>query len=191
MNSYELIALAQEGNEDAINIIYKQIKPIIVEKAKRAIHTVSHHGVEIDDIIQEGYIGLEEAIKNYSQDENTSFYTFAMICIERQIVNYLRKITNSKDKILNNAIIIDDMMEKMIMDDTNIEKTIMGKDYSTKIIKIVSNNLTTFEKKVLDLKLKDFTLDEMAIELKKEKKSIYNAIQRIKNKFRKISKIDN
>ena len=191
MNSYELIALAQEGNEDAINIIYKQIKPIIVEKAKRAIHTVSHHGVEIDDIIQEGYIGLEEAIKNYSQDENTSFYTFAMICIERQIVNYLRKITNSKDKILNNAIIIDDTMEKMIMDDTNIEKTIMGKDYSTKIIKIVSNNLTTFEKKVLDLKLKDFTLDEMAIELNKDKKSIYNAIQRIKNKFRKISKNDN
>ena len=191
MNSYELIALAQEGNEDAINIIYKQIKPIIVEKAKRAIHTVNHHGVEIDDIIQEGYIGLEEAIQNYSQDENTSFYTFAMICIERQIVNYLRKITNSKDKILNNAVIIDDTLEKMIMDDTNIEKTVMGKDYSTKLIKIVSNNLTTFEKKVLDLKLKDFTLDEMAIELNKDKKSIYNAIQRIKNKFRKITKNDN
>ena len=118
MNSYELIALAQEGNEDAINIIYKQIKPIIVEKAKRAIHTVNHHV-------------------------------------------------------------------------TNIEKTVMGKDYSTKLIKIVSNNLTTFEKKVLDLKLKDFTLDEMAIELNKDKKSIYNAIQRIKNKFRKISKNDN
>ena len=36
-NDYELVYLAQEGNEDAINLLYKKYKPIIVKKSKNAI----------------------------------------------------------------------------------------------------------------------------------------------------------
>ena len=87
-NDYELVFLAQEGNEDAINAIYDKYKPIIVKKSKNAIVFVSHHGIDINDIMQEGFIGLEEAIRNFSQDTEASFYTFAMLCIDRKIMNY-------------------------------------------------------------------------------------------------------
>ena len=65
-NDYELVSLAKEGNEDAINLLYQKYKPIVVGKSKDAILIASHHGIEINDIMQEGYIGLEEAINALS-----------------------------------------------------------------------------------------------------------------------------
>ena len=111
-NDYELVSLAKEGNEDAINIIYQKYKPIIVKKSQNMIIRASHHGIEISDIMQEGYIGLEEAIMNFNEKDEASFYTFAMLCINRQIINYLRKTTGGRDKILNDATPIDDFVEK-------------------------------------------------------------------------------
>ena len=181
---YETVVLAQEGNEDAMNLIYTSFKPIIIKKSKYAIFKIANHGVDIDDIIQEAYIGLDEAIKNYLQDEKTLFYTFAMVCIERQIANFIRKVNTGKDKILNEAITIDDSIEKIISDNTDIEDSITGKEYKIHVINVVRNQLTDFEKKVLDLKLADYSLDEMTKVLRKEKKAIYNALQRIKVKFR-------
>lgn len=188
--NYELVLQAQEGNEDAVNYIYLKFKPLIIKKSKYAIMYATHHGVDIDDIIQEAYIGLEEAISNYSQDEDTSFYTFAMICIERQIVNYMRKINNTKDKLLNEAVSIDTSIENIIKDNINIENSVTLKEYKMQIINKVIPTLTDFEKKILDLKLHDYSLDEIKMMTKKDKKSIYNAIQRIKFKFKKISEND-
>ena len=86
-NDYELVLLAQEGNEDASNLIYQKYKPIVVKKSKNAIIYATHHGIEISDIMQEGYIGLEEAIKSFLPGDNkATFYTFANLCIDRKIV---------------------------------------------------------------------------------------------------------
>ena len=52
-NDYELVALAKEGNEESIDLIFHKYKPIIVTKSKDAIVTASHHGIEINDIIRE------------------------------------------------------------------------------------------------------------------------------------------
>ena len=59
--------LAKEGNEEATNLLYQKYKPIIVSKSKDAIVSANHHGIEINDIMQEGYIGLEEAIKSFNE----------------------------------------------------------------------------------------------------------------------------
>jgi RNA polymerase sporulation-specific sigma factor len=189
-SDYELVYLAQEGNEDAINLLYQNYKPIIGKKSKNAIIFATHHGIDINDIMQEGYIGFEEAIRNFSQDENASFYTFAMLCIDRQIVNYLRKTTGSRGRILNEAITIDDTLEKVLGDGTNIESNLMGKDRDSELILIIRNMLTDFERTVFDLKLEDYTFDEISKILNKDVKSIYNTFQRIKMKMKKNIKID-
>lgn len=189
-SDYELVYLAQEGNEDAINLLYQKYKPIIVKKSKNAIIFATHHGIDINDIMQEGYIGFEEAIRNFSQDETASFYTFAMLCIDRQIVNYLRKTTGSRGRILNEAITIDDTLEKVLGDGTNIESNLMGKDRDSELILIIRNMLTDFERTVFDLKLEDYTFDEISKILNKDVKSIYNTFQRIKMKIKKNIKID-
>ena len=189
-NDYELVYLAQEGNEDAINLLYQKYKPIIVKKSKNAIMYATHHGIDINDIMQEGYIGFEEAIRSFSQDETASFYTFALICIDRKITNYLRKTTSSKSKVLNEAITIDDTLEKVLGDNTNIESYLMGKDSDNELIEIIREMLTDFERKVFDLKIKDYSFEEIAKILNRDVKSIYNTFQRIKIKIKKNIKID-
>ena len=186
-NDFELVYLAQEGNEEAINLLYQKYKPIIVKKSKNAIMYATHHGIDINDIMQEAYIGFDEAIKHFSQAEKASFYTFALLCVDRKITNYLRKMTGSKGKILNDAVAIDSVFENFLGSE-DIE--LMDKSDSEIILKI-RNLLTDFEKKVFDLKLKEYSFEEIAKILNKDVKSIYNTFQRIKNKIKKNIKIDN
>ena len=185
-NDYELISLAKEGNEDAINIIYQKYKPIIVSKSKEAIVRASHHGIEISDIMQEGYIGLDEAINDFSETDNTSFYTFAVLCINRQIINYLRKTTGGKDKILNEAVAIDEDVEKSLKDDFDAEFSLIFKEYEKKVLKQIEISLTDFEKEVFKLRIDGYNFDEIANTLNKDIKSIYNTFHRIKAKIKKI-----
>ena len=190
-NDYELVHLAQSKNEDAINLLYQKYKPIIIKKSQDYILMATHHGIDINDIMQEGFIGFDEAIKSFSQDKEANFYTFAMLCVDRQIINYLRKIKKGKDRTLNDAIMIDDSIEKMISDGTNIEDMLIGHDNEVSLTIQVREQLTDFEKKVLDLKLRDYTFEEIAKELDKDMKSIYNTFQRIKIKFKKNMENDN
>ena len=185
-NDYELVSLAKEGNEEAIDIIYKKYKPIIVSKSKDAIITASHHGIEINDIMQEGYIGLDEAINGFSENDNASFYTFAVLCINRQIINYLRKSTRSKDRILNDAVTIDDYVEKNLKDDYDTEFSFVLREEEKLIITKINAVLTEFEKSVFNLKMDGYSFEEIANTLNKDIKSIYNTFQRIKIKIKKI-----
>ena len=185
-NDYELICLAREGNEDAVNIIYQKYKPIIVSKSKDAIVRANHHGIEISDIMQEGFIGLEEAINGFSEKDNTSFYTFAVLCINRQIINYLRKTTGGKDKILNEAVTIDEYVERNMKDGFDTEFSFISMEDEKRITKIITKNLTDFENNVFKLKINGYSFDEIANTLNKDIKSIYNTFHRIKMKIRKI-----
>ena len=185
-NDYELVSLAQEGNEEAIDIIYKKYKPIIVKKSKNAILYASHHGIDINDIMQEGYIGLDEAIKGFSQDDKATFYTFANLCIDREIVNYLRKTTRGKNKLLNEAIAIDEGLENVISDDMDIEYSFILRDNEKKFMTEIYEELTKFEKEVFDFKIKGYNFEEIANILDRDVKSIYNTFHRIKQKSKKI-----
>jgi len=189
-NDYELVSLAQEGNEQAINIIYKKYRPIIIKKSKNAIMFASHHGIEINDIMQEGFIGLEEAIRDFSQDDKATFYTFANLCIDRQIVNFLRKMTHGKNKVLNEAIHIDETLESILRDTTDIEFSFFEKSQEIDIINRIKDNLTDFELKVFEMKYDGYNFDEIANFLGKDIKSIYNTFHRIKIKIKKYIEID-
>lgn len=188
-NDYELILLAQEGDESTINYIYQKYKPIIIKKSKIAIQKIAYQGIEIDDIMQEAYIGLQEAIESFKENDETTFYTFANLCIDRKIANFIKKNSTGKGKILNEAIQISTNIEEIVKDNNSIhlENNITEKD----VIKKISKKLTTFENEVFELKMKEYSIKEISEKLKVDIKSVYNAINRIKVKIQKIVKIDN
>ena len=190
-NDYELVYLAQEGNEEAINLLYQKYTPIIVKKSKNAILRATHHGIEISDIMQEGYMALDEAIKSFSNTMNTTFYTFAVVCIDRQIASYLKRIFSNKGKVLNEALGIDEDLERIIRDDIDIEQDLMIQEQLKMLDDKVRPMLTKFEKKVFDLMMKNMSFEEIASILHKDVKAIYNTFQRIKIKIRKNIQIDN
>ena len=159
-NDFELVSLIRENNEEAREILYNKYKPIIVKKSTDQIYKLGSYGMEINDLIQEGYIGLDNAINCFNEKENTSFYTFALLCIDRQIITYIKKNTNNKTMVLNDAI------------------------------NLICDSLSDIEKKVFSLKLEGYDIGEIANLLNKDTKVIYNTLHRIKYKIKLIMNKD-
>ena len=192
-NDYELISLAQELNEDAIEILYKKYHPLIYKKSLKYSKLLKEKGIELNDLIQECYIILDYAIKNFNQDNNNIFYTYFNTCLDRNLINQYRKSINNKNRILNESLpletsdeeennliaIIEDKYNNPDLSLNNYEEYI---DLYTKII----DKLTSLEECVFILKIQNFDYKEIASILDKDSKSIDNAIQRIKSKIRHI-----
>ena len=94
-NDYELVSLAQENNEEAINILHKKYKDIINTKSKKIYSYLKNTGIELSDVIQEATIGFEEAIAvtgavYTSRNDN------------ERIIHAIRKMIEEK-KVANNG----------------------------------------------------------------------------------------
>lgn len=189
-NDFELVSLIRENNEEAREILYNKYKPIIVKKSTDQIYKLGSYGMEINDLIQEGYIGLDNAINCFNEKENTSFYTFALLCIDRQIITYIKKNTNNKAMILNDAINLDDGKESLFRDNTDIEGSFINKEDAKEFINLICDSLSDIEKKVFSLKLEGYDIGEIANLLNKDTKVIYNTLHRIKYKIKLIMNKD-
>ena len=189
-NDFELVSLIRENNEEAREILYNKYKPIIVKKSTDQIYKLGSYGMEINDLIQEGYIGLDNAINCFNEKENTSFYTFALLCIDRQIITYIKKNTNNKAMILNDAINLDDGKEYLFRDNTDIEGSFINKEDAKEFINLICDSLSDIEKKVFSLKLEGYDIGESANLLNKDTKVIYNTLHRIKYKIKLIMNKD-
>ena len=196
INDNELVILAREKNEDAINILYEKYKPLITKKCSNYFKYVKDKGIEFNDLTQECLIGFEESIRNYKQENDTLFYTFTSICMDRQIITLIKKVNRDKNKFLNEAISIESCLEEnstlldKIEDNSyNPELDVIGdieyQELYNKIIKV----LTNFEECVFNLKLQGFDYDEISNILDKETKSVYNAVGRIKDKIKELKEI--
>ena len=196
INDNELVILAREKNEDAINILYEKYKPLITKKCSNYFKYVKDKGIEFNDLTQECLIGFEESIRNYKQENDTLFYTFTSICMDRQIITLIKKVNRDKNKFLNEAISIESCLEEnstlldKIEDNSyNPELDVIGdieyQELYNKIIKV----LTNFEECVFNLKLQGFDYDEISNILDKETKSVYNADGRIKDKIKELKEI--
>ena len=187
-NDFELVSLIRENNEEAREILYNKYKPIIVKKSTDQIYKLGSYGMEINDLIQEGYIGLDNAINCFNEKENTSFYTFALLCIDRQIITCIKKNTNNKAMVLNDAINLDDGKEYLFRDNTDIEGSFINKEDAKEFINLICDSLSDIEKKVFSLKLEGYDIGEIANLLNKDTKVIYNTLHRIKYKIKLIMK---
>lgn len=113
INDYEQLYLISENNDDlAEDIIFKKYTPIVYSIASSQYQYFMQKGIDLDDLIQEGYLGLSNAIKSFNEGENVLFYTFCVVCITRQIKAYCRQYTSLKNEVLNTAYSIDVNMEE-------------------------------------------------------------------------------
>jgi RNA polymerase sporulation-specific sigma factor len=191
-NDYELVAMAQEHNEDATNMLYEKYRPLIVKKSREVYRFVENKGVDINDVIQEALIGFEEAIRSFDQNDKALFYTFATICLDRQLKSMVLKFSRDKHRILNEAISFDDVGEEVnildfIYDDNdNPENELLSEEATEELIKNIGSILTTFELEVFKLRIMGYNNRDIAVILNKDVKSISNTLQRIKMKLRKL-----
>lgn len=193
MTDEELSIKAQSGDETALNTLLTKYKSLI-NKVSRSYFLI---GGDMEDLIQEGMIGLYKAIMNYSDKRNTSFKTFANTCIKNQIQTAVKIASSEKNKVLSSALPImeeknDDEEEEMeIIIPSSIPSpdfTIVEKESFKEIFEEIKQNLSNLEFKVLLLYLRGFSYNEISKTLNIPKKSIDNALSRIKNKLSFLKK---
>jgi len=188
MTDEELVNLAQQGQEDAMNGLLSKYKSL-VNKISRSYFLV---GGDMEDIVQEGMIGLYKSITHFDNQKNASFKTFATTCIKHQIQSAVRIASSEKNKLLSQALpIAEDHNEE---DDEEIELLIpsslpspddevLKNEKRFEIYSIINQNLSDMEKKILALYLKGYSYNEISEIANLSKKSIDNGLSRIKNKL--------
>lgn len=194
-NDFELLYLICEQSEEANEILYKKYKPIAELKAKKYLKYAQNLGLDYNDLIQEGMIGLSEAIRDFKVKKDVKFSTFASLCIERQINTAITRASRKKHKLLNESLSLDDtpkdtdrsLMESIFADkDTDPSSYLVDVETKKEIYNKIIMVLTPFEREVFELKVHNFDYNEIAQKLGKSYKSVDSALQRIKTKLRKI-----
>lgn len=200
LNDYELVSMAQEMNEDASTMLHEKYQPLIHKMSRNFYKYLHNKGIELADLIQECTIGFEEAIKNFNPNDDVSFYTFASVCMERQLLSELTRLNRDKHRFLNEAIPLETIDEEnessnlidFIQDNSNNpELGLLSSEEFQELYVQILEELTDLEQCVFKLKIQGFHYKEIAEILDKEQKSIDNAIQRIKNKIKEIIREDN
>lgn len=193
-DDYELLYMVSENNEDANETIFKKYESVIDYYAKKYSLLVEGKGIDYNDLYQEGLIGLDSAIKGYKDQKDIKFSTFAFICIKRKIITAIKAASRKKHSILNESYSIDyhndddkNGFENIVYNNEGgIEDLLVSKENTENFNKRISEELTSFEKQVYELRLYGFNYDEISKNLGKTTKSIESALFRIRIKLKNI-----
>lgn len=97
INDDELIYLVREIGEEFREVILKKYESLVNLIAFQKFKRQGSMGVDLEDYVQEGFIGLNNAINHYDIDSKATFYTYASICINRKIHISMRKYYRAKE----------------------------------------------------------------------------------------------
>lgn len=189
----ELVSLTHQGNEDATEYLLQKYSPLV----RKSIRTLYLIGADTEDLLQEGMIGLFKAIQHYENNnqQNASFYTFAKLCIDRQIYSAIKLSNRKKHFPLNSYISfyskVNETETELIENleagnESNPEHIVLDKENTSSIEDILEVHLSKMEKNVLHLYLEGNSYTDIASTIGKTPKAVDNAIQRIRDKVKKL-----
>ncbi len=179
VDTERLLVLAREGDSAAFNSIAAEYEGIIAAKASLA-HT---KGVDFEDLLQEGYMALFNAVRTYSPEAGATFKTYATVCIGNRILSVARDHGSSKNRAFHDySALSDDEMAA----DSNYEPefAVFARDRMNMIYRYMSLLLSDTENRVLMLFLSGKSYAVIAKELNMTEKSIDNALQRARRKLK-------
>ena len=190
LNDYEIIYMVRENDDDATNLLFDKYKPIVVSMAKEYYKAVKRYGLEYEDLLQEGNCALYKAIKQFSEETNSCFYTYATICINSKFKNLL--ITNNacKYQALNSSISLyeeydDKVLIDYLKDDRAIDPNVAIEinELETQLKDILYS--MDFEDSIIcELKINGFTYNDIAKLLNKTRSNVYKAISQLKKNLK-------
>ncbi len=190
----ELILRLRDGEMPIVDYICDKYKNMVRSKAKSMFIL----GGDNEDLIQEGMIGLFKAVRDYDCGRDASFHTFADLCISRQMYTAVQAAKRKKHIPLNTYVSLYEnasgQEEKegsgllgVLADrgEVNPEELFLDKERVQYLEEIIENELSSFEKQVLDLHLTGMSYSQIAKVLGRDEKATDNALQRLKSKIRK------
>lgn len=190
----ELVALSQQGDHEATNLLLEKYKPMVRGKA----NTLFLMGADAEDLIQEGMIGLFLALREYDSKREASFRTFANICVAGQMHHAITAASRDKHKPLNKALSLDveqyggegDTLEEFLMgmDEKDPENLYIDQENVASLMARIRGVLSKLEWEVFTLYINGENYRSIAQKLGKSDKSVDNALNRIKKKVKRACK---
>lgn len=183
----ELIEMLRNGDAEIADYIMEKYKPL-VRKKTNAMYLI---GGETEDLIQEGMIGLFKAVRDFKLEKEANFFSFAELCINRQLYSALEASNRKKHIPLNTYISFSNQedsdgvsLEQVLTDETaSPEQMMIEHEAREEFFQRLQEKLSPMEKKVLYLYLEGNTYTQIAELMEKAPKSIDNSLQRIRGKI--------
>lgn len=144
-------------------------------------------GGDSEDLMQEGMLGLINAIRDYAPERGTAFRTFAETCVRNRMISAVRSASGKHHTPLNDSVPIEaplfDESSQCGLSETDPEVIVISRETLQERMDLLRKRLSRFEAKVLGLFLDGLSYSEIADQTGRPLKSIDNAVQRIRRKL--------
>ncbi len=141
-------------NEQSKNILIERNLRLVVYIARKFENT----GINIEDLISIGTIGLIKAINTFKRDKNIKLATYASRCIENEILMYLRKNTKTKTEIsIDEPLNVDWEGNELLLSDilgTDVDVIYRNieDEVDRQLLNTAINKLNNREKEIIELR---------------------------------------
>ena len=184
-----LLNAARTGDTEALDMLMHRYKPLVKIRAKYYFLA----GGDLEDLIQEGMIGLYKAVLDFEPGKGAKFSSFASICVVRQIQTAIKAASRKKHSPLNTSVSLhnqdnpegDHIPASGI---NNPETLFLGIEAYKDIGAFIQDNLSPFEHNVLALHLDGHPQPHIGEKLQTTPKAVENALGRIRRKIAKSFK---
>src|SRR4249919_3603411 len=192
LEDLQLVLKARNGSSGALDQLLRRYHGFVRLKASSYFLA----GGDGDDLVQEGMIGLYKAVRDFRPDKETSFRSFAELCVTRQIITAIKTATRFKHVPLNSYVSFSHTPAGQDSDsECTLGDALPGPKVNDPSVRVISteelqalvgclgSTLSPLESDALRLYLEGSSYEEMAVELECDTKTIDNALQRVKRKI--------
>ncbi|MFN0154960.1 MAG: RNA polymerase sporulation sigma factor SigH [Gaiella sp.] len=192
LEDLQLVLKARNGNGAAMDALLRRYHGFVRLKASSYFLA----GGDSDDLIQEGLIGLYKAVRDFRTDKDTSFRSFAELCVTRQIITAIKTATRFKHSPLNTYVsfshtpagqdsdsecTLGDALPGPGVDDPS--SVVISTEELQSLVGCLGATLSSLESEALKFYLDGKSYEQMAEVLGCDTKTIDNALQRVKRKI--------
>jgi RNA polymerase sigma-H factor len=191
LEDLQLVMRARNGDGTALEALIRRYAGFVRLKASSYFLA----GGDAEDLIQEGLIGLYKAVRDFRSDKETSFRSFAELCVTRQIITAIKTATRYKHAPLNTYVsfsqtpagqenesdcTLGDALPGPAVDEPPV--VVISSQELQSLVFTLGTGLSRLEADALKLYLEGSSYEQMAEELGCDTKTIDNALQRVKRK---------
>ena len=175
MSDIELVKAFNKGDSNAIGVIFSRYNGFL--KSKATSFDCSYY---LEDLMQEGKIGLFKAVLHYDEKNNVPFSSYATVCAFHEMLKfYKRSVIRQKENEISNVEIA------KTVDKLSLDELLIGNEGAEFINNVIRSELSEYEKRVLSGYFNGKSYQQIAKETETSTKSVDNALSRIKKKIAK------
>ena len=174
-----LVKRAQKGDASATEQLLRRYAGTVRAHARRFFLA----GGDMDDLVQEGMIGLYAAVREYRAEEGKSFKNFAYLCVRRHILDAVKASARRKNGPLNESVSLSDPVLGDRAGEGSPEDLVLEGEEEREFRKRLTKELSDFEFRVMTMYLDGMSYAEICEATGKNNKSIDNALTRAKKKL--------